>query len=305
MCPQTTIVYDSAAALPLDLRCKHNPDLIEVPFHIIVKGEAKVWLDLPVLPTEDHEAIQTLLRVPGKLATEQPTPLEFLEAYQTAIRKGCSDIVVVTISGSLSGSASSAHSAVGLLQTGKHGKIVPVRVADSRAASVVEGLIVLEAQAMAVQGAPAIEIVEMVESKAKDVPVALIIGGLDHLVANGRIGKAAGTIGGILGLKPIISLEDGVVKALTSDKDKMRMRGWHKALDLAVDKIYELVGDRPVKLGFVHYQAPLQLAELMELVEKRFNQKNVGSAIVFDQTHVINTHGGIPNVGFAAWPLDN
>jgi DegV family protein with EDD domain len=89
---------------------------------------------------------------------------------------------------------------------------------------------------------------------------------LEYPRKSGRVGGLAATLGSILNMKPIVSLEDG----LLDTAEKVRTR--KKSLDRLLDMMEERVGTTdPVNLGVVHARAPEVGQEMLSRAQERFN----------------------------------
>src|SRR5690606_36054436 len=84
-----------------------------------------------------------------------------------------------------------------------------VFVLDTKAASLGEGLLVLEAAKMAQSGLPPAEIIEQTAAKAKRMEHLVIVDTLEYLARGGRISTTKAFLGNVLNLKPLIHVVDG------------------------------------------------------------------------------------------------
>ncbi|MFA5594896.1 MAG: DegV family protein [Trueperaceae bacterium] len=210
-----------------------------VPLHVNFKG--KTWQDwAEISPADIIAGVKAGADLPS---TSQPSPAEFSAAYDRAIAGGAEAILVITISSKISGTLQSATIA-------GEGASVPVTVFDSLAASLGHGEMVRVASRMRGAGASLDEIVAAI-SKVRDTNfVVFTVGTLEFLQKNGRIGRASAFLGGLLNVKPLLTLDNGVVGPLT------RARGMKKAQQEMVDrfKAYADAQSGPVVLNLIHVQ---------------------------------------------------
>ena len=96
------IITDSTNDLPMELREKYQIAVVPLT---IVWGD-KQYLDGVDMPAK--EFYERLKLDPIHPTTSQPTPGDFLTAYEAARAGGARDIVVCTISGAMSGTIESA-----------------------------------------------------------------------------------------------------------------------------------------------------------------------------------------------------
>lgn len=136
--------------------------------------------------------------------TSQPSPWVFEDAFQKIVDAG-DEAVVLCVSSALSGTYQSACIAA----DGFDGKIF---VVDTRAVSLGQRILLEYALTLPYQGYTAEEIAQMVEKKKNDVFVCGAVDTLEYLIKGGRLSKAAGMIGSMLGIRPVLQLTDGALE---------------------------------------------------------------------------------------------
>lgn len=140
----------------------------------------------------------------------QVTPFVFGEAIGRALEEG-DDVVVITMSSALSGTYQSACIAA----EGARGKGTgTVRVVDSLNMTLGERIVVQYALQLLDAGATADEIADALEANVGRVHIFGLIDTLEYLKRGGRISAAAGTVGELLSIKPVITVTDGAVVIL-------------------------------------------------------------------------------------------
>jgi DegV family protein with EDD domain len=148
--------------------------------------------------------------------TSQPTPEEFVEAYGKLADEGVDEIVSLHISAELSGTLQSAYVAS---QTSR----VPVRLVDSRVASLGTGLMLARLVAARDDGATGEELERIVAGLVPRVRLMYTVDSLKWLEIGGRIGKASALLGGLLSIRPILTVTDGFVAPLKKVKGAKRV----------------------------------------------------------------------------------
>jgi DegV family protein with EDD domain len=156
--------------------------------------------------------------------TAAPSAGQFKVAFDSAFESGADAIVCVCLSESLSSTIQSARLAVEMLP-GRE-----VRVVDSRSASMAIGALGLRASAMAGKGASAAEIAATLERLRLDITLFVGLETLDNLRKGGRISAAKAAVGGLLSVKPIITVEEGIV--VTADQPRTRTKAMARTLEL-------------------------------------------------------------------------
>ncbi len=141
-----------------------------------------------------------------KLKTSQPSPQDFLNAYNKLFEKGYKKIISVHPSSKLSGTAQAAR--VGRTLTNREDDI---ELVDSMGGSLLQGILVLEAAKKAVKKESFGEIINWINSYKNKGKLLMVIPDLKYLEKGGRIGKAGSAIAGMIQLKPILTLNQGEV----------------------------------------------------------------------------------------------
>ena len=171
--------------------------------------------------------------------TSQPTPVAFEEAFEKAVKEG-HEVVCLTCSGKLSGTCQSANIAAAEF-SGK------VHVVDSNTIAIALGILVEYAVELAEQGFSAEEIVLKLLRKRDKVKLLALVDTLEYLKKGGRISSTAALAGGLLNIKPVITIDEGVIKVLG------KARGSRQGNNLLVQEIQKAGGvdfAKPVMLGY-------------------------------------------------------
>ena len=140
------------------------------------------------------------------MKTSQPSPQDFLNAYNKLFEKGYKKIISIHPSSKLSGTVQAAR--VGRSLTNREDDI---ELVDSMGASLLQGILVLEAGRKAVKKESFGEIINWVNSYKNKGKLLMIIPDLKYLEKGGRIGKASSAIAGMIQLKPILTVSQGEV----------------------------------------------------------------------------------------------
>ncbi len=192
------IITDSTA----DIRPGLEAKIPFVPLTIRF-GEEEFTDGVNMSRTAFYEYLQTCKELP---ATSQPSPDLFARAYEEAVQAG-DKVIVITISSKLSGTIQSANIAAMDYED-------DVFVVDSRNAAIGAGVLAEYALQLAESGMAAEAIVEQLEIKKKDLVLFAALDTLEYLVRGGRLSKVAGMAGGMLNIKPVITLNGGVIEVI-------------------------------------------------------------------------------------------
>ena len=161
-------------------------------------------------------------------STAAPSPGRFEDTVRKLQGQGATGVVIINLSGELSGTIAAARLAAETMKTS-----LDVRVVDSRTVTMGLGAIVVACARAAQAGGT----IDDVEALANDLSARCKVWGaldtLENLKKGGRIGGAKAMLASVLSIKPIIEVRDGVVQ----EGGKQRTRS--KALTFLVDKVRE------------------------------------------------------------------
>ena len=249
------VVTDSTADLPPEVAKAHG--ITVVPLNVQF-GEESYRDGVDITPDQFYQRLVSSPRLP---TTSQPSVGAFIEAYQ-GIAEGAEGIVSVHISGKLSGTCNSATQA----QT-ELAETVPIEVVDTRQASLATGLVALAAARAAQAGGSFAEVAVEARRAAEEVSVLFMVDTLEYLQKGGRIGKAAAFLGGLLNVKPLLTIRDGEVHPLERARTRSR----------AVARLVELVRQAaPVReLAVMHSTTPEDAEELARRVAPLLSEGEV------------------------------
>lgn len=143
---------------------------------------------------------------PNHPTTSQVTPAAFEEAYARVTANG-DQAVVITVSSKLSGTFQSAVIAA----EDYEGWVFPV---DSMNATVGEQLLLRRGLTLAQEGRSAEEIARILNQEKEEIRLYAIVDTLEYLKKGGRISAATAVVGGLLNIKPAITVRDGLVETV-------------------------------------------------------------------------------------------
>ena len=223
--------------------------------------------------------------------TSQPTPFAFEQAYREALETA-DQVVCITCSGALSGTNQSANIAAEEFP----GKVF---VVDSRTIAISLGILVEYAQGLVEQGMGAEEIAEKLLQQREKVRLLALVDTLEYLKKGGRVSATVAFAGGLLNIKPVITIADGAVQVLG------KARGSKQGNNLLVQEIRKAGGvdfSKPVMLGYTGLSDALlqkYIADSAQLWEGK--RENLPVSIVGS---VVGTHVGPGAVAVAFFAAD-
>lgn len=225
------IITDSSADLPKELFKKLNIDVLPL---LINFGEESHLDGVDINIEELFEKIETSDIFPN---TAQVTPPRFAEAYEKYLKEGYK-IISIHLSSCMSGTYQSACLAKQMLESDD------IYVVDSQNVTSGLGLLAYRAAILRDRGLSVEEIVADLEESKEYISSSLCFESLDNLVKGGRITKTVSVVTGVLGIKLILEVKDGLMAV----KDKVR--GSKKAVKRIIKDIehYGLKEDMPIVL---------------------------------------------------------
>lgn len=171
--------------------------------------------------------------------TSQPTPAAFEEVYEEAVNAG-DDVVVITVASKLSGTYQSATIAA---------EDYPdkVYVVDGRSVAIGTTILVQYTLKLVDEGKSAQEIFDALLSIRSRLRVTAVLDTLDYLHKGGRISKTVAIAGGLLAIKPIISVYTGALAMIGKARGNKQANA---SMNKEIDKMGGVDFSMPVVLGY-------------------------------------------------------
>lgn len=275
----TAIVLDSTADFP-EARDRY-PNMRVVPLYVRFGEESfRDYVDID--PHTFYARLRTVSSLP---TTSQPTPQDFLAAYEELA--GYDRIYSLHLSSRLSGTFRSAELAAEEAGGDR------IRVVDTETASAAVTMLALAIQRRLrlAAGCSDEEIEALIERYKREAEILFTVDTLEFLAKGGRIGRAKALAGNLLHVKPILTIEEGEIVPVT------RVRGRRKALEEFGRRFSEATSDRPgLRVGIAHAEAEGTVEELREVIAAARPQAEI--EIVTTLGAVVGTHAGPGTVGF-------
>ena len=250
------IFTDTSANLPAELIKKHG--LTVVGFSYSVNG-----VEVKEDPEADFDgkAFYGAMREGAQVKTAMVNIGTFTEAMDAELSAG-NDIIYIGMSGGISGTAHAARVAAEDLS-----EIYPERriaVIDTLAASLGEGLQVLEAAEMLEAGASFDGIVDTVNKKRLTMCQYFTVDDLEYLKRGGRISRVASVVGTVLKIKPLLTGNDDGKIVLCG-----KARGRRQSLMDLAERYDALVRHKDERIGIAHADDEAGAAILLGLLRSK------------------------------------
>ena len=188
-----------------------------------------------ITPPEFYERLIESDTLP---TTSQATPAEFSELFERLTGEG-HDVLALTISSALSGTYQSAMIAASEFP----GR---VRVVDTLSVTLGAQIIALYAHRLVAEGKGLDEAAQLVEANKGRVHLIALLDTLEYLKRGGRISSAAAFAGGVLSIKPVITLRDGAVAVIGKARGS---KNGNNLLSQTIEK-YGVDFSMPYMLGY-------------------------------------------------------
>ena len=210
MTEKIKISTDSTSDISLELRQELNISMLPIML-ITENGEYRDAID--ITPEEFYPVLAATDKLPSSSAV---TPYLYTELYEETYKAGYTDQIHVTINAKGSGTHQNAILARDMFYQ-EHPEAKEdfrIHIIDSMTYSMGYGLPVIEAAKMAKNGESVASILAMIEDFLAHSRILVIPLDLKCVKKSGRVSAAAAFVGDAIGLKPIITFENGESKIL-------------------------------------------------------------------------------------------
>ena len=143
-----------------------------------------------------------------------------------------------------------------------------IEVVDTLSATLGEGILLQMAVDMKKEGKTLEEIAQKLRETAPHLNVMLTVDDLDTLYRGGRLSKTSAVVGGMIGIKPIISVDAEGKLAATG-----KARGRKKAFNMLLEAMENNMGsykDKQIFIGIIHGDAEEDALVLRKMIEDKF-----------------------------------
>lgn len=267
------IVVDSTADLRPEIRERVSVVSLTVRF-----GKEEYVDRVDLTPAAFYKKLAACKELP---TTSQAAPYAFSEVFETAVEAG-DTVVAIVVSSALSGTCQSACIAA----ADYPGRVF---VVDSRNIAIGSGILTEYALELADRGLDATAIATELNAAKEKIRLFAVVDTLEYLQRGGRLSKTVALAGGLLSIKPVITLEDGSIKMAGKGRGNKQANALmdSKVLELGID------WDKPCMLGYTGTNE--------ELLQKYRTQSEIWTGDVFSTSvcGVVGTHVGSGAVAVA------
>ena len=267
---KTRIIVDSTADLMPNFKSRVQTVPLTVHF-----GEEE-FIDGVTI---DHKTFyEKLIESDVLPTTSQATPNAFMQEFEK-VKEAGDEAVVITLASSLSGTYQSATIAAEDYEN--------IYIVDSQSAAMGSGILVELAIRLLDEGKTAKEIAEILEEEKKKIIIVALVDTLEYLKKGGRVSKTVAFAGGLLNIKPVLSVTQGEINMLD------KARGSKMGNNLLIEEISKAGGidfSKPVLLGY----SGISNALLLKYIEdsRHIWEGNLDEVRYTSVGSVIGTHAG-------------
>ncbi|MCT8389108.1 DegV family protein [Leuconostoc holzapfelii] len=239
------IISDSASTIPTTLRNR---------YHIFQVNDPIIFGDEVYKETVDIQGLGALVKMMKEkkmvASTSQPAPGDWEQALNDAKAAGYDAALIVPISSGLSGAFQTAQAVAA-----SYDGMADVRAWDSKFAVMGSGMQAVMAAVMAEKGQSLDDIWSALTALRETFDVRFVVNDISHLQRTGRLSRGAALVGGLLNIKPILSMDvqdEGKIGAVGKAR---KMSGALKEIKTALDHYLTQV-DYPVRAVVVDGNDP-------------------------------------------------
>ena len=275
------VVTDSACDLQDELLERYH--IRYLPLRVLWKG--RDYRDRAELKGEEIYAMMEE-EIPK---TSLPRAEDFTALMDELADEGYTDVLYLSISSALSGSFNAVR-----LWAEDYDRL-NIELVDTRSLSMGEGGPVLEAARVIDRGGSMEEAVDRALAVRESMGAYYVVHTLEYLKKGGRIGRVEGTIGTLLNIKPVVTVDEaGEFKTAAKNK------GFRKAVNSMLTKIRDKFEGKTIHATIIHGDAPEAAKALLEEV-KSF--ANVQESFITQLCPTMAIHTGPGLLGIIAYEL--
>ncbi len=220
---KVAVVTDSTAYIPEEL-CK-TTNISVVPLSVIWNGES-FFDGVTIKPTEFYTRLKDAKTMP---TTSQATPDDMHKTFSGLLERGY-DVMGIFISQKLSGTLASAIQAREELASAKD----KISIFDSETIAMALGFQALAVARAALDGASLIDCQKLAEKVRPNTGVYFAVETLEFLHRGGRIGGAQWLLGAAINMKPILTINAGIVDS--ADRARTLSKAHERVIELVAEK---------------------------------------------------------------------
>ena len=271
------VFTDTSSNLPSDMLESLGVEV--VPFSYFVDGQETKCLDTRSFNGDEYYGA---IKKGVQVTTAQVPPQRYIDYFTPALEQG-QDVLFISMSSGISGSCDSARIAAEELK--ERFPLRTVRIIDTLAASLGEGIVVLRAAELHNAGVTLSRATEELNALSRRVCQVFTVDDLMHLRRGGRLSNLSAVVGTVLHIKPIlIGNEEGKIFAVA------KLRGRKRSIEALAER-YDALAVNPEEqiIGIAHAGCREDADKLAELLNKNHPPKEI---LIVDYEPMTGAHVG-------------
>ncbi len=212
-------------------------DYVEEKYNIVVLRSSvnfknEILVDgIDIKADEFYARIRKITNKEDIPSTSAPALVDIYDAFDKFIEEGYTHVIHFPISFALSSTGPTVKQ---VSEEDEYKDKLNVTVINTKTACYMQGYLAINAYKMAEQGATVEEIVERSNYIIDHLHTNFVVNDLSYLVKNGRLSGAAGFLGTLLKINPILEInKEG--KIVTKEKVKTHKRALERTINLCID----------------------------------------------------------------------
>lgn len=275
------LITDSASDLSKELASKY--DITVLPICIVM--DDKVYHDGVNLMGREYAG---MLKEMETIPTTSMVPVDLLEDEFKKNLDEYDHQIYVTVSSKASGGNQTAHMIKTQIEE-ETGKPSNITILDSHAYSMLYGYAVVEMAKMVQAGKSYDEIINLFNELMPKRNAYFLVDDLKHLQKGGRIKPGIALIGTMLGIKPVLTINDGLVDLYKKERGKI------KALEAIVNySVATIEHPEECDIWIANGGADEECKKVTEMLLSKITPRSINQ---YDLGCVIETHAGPGIVG--------
>lgn len=270
------IITDSSCDLPK--KYIEENGIFIIPLQINMP-DGKTYLDgITISPEEIYSKMPAIIPT-----TSQPSPNDVLQLFEKVKSQGYKEAIVIAISSAMSGTYEVIKLSI------KEEKELVVHSFDSKRLSMALGMLIVQAVELNNSGKTASEILSILEKSSDLTNGFFCIPTLRYLLKGGRIGKVIGTIGTLLGIIPVISINsEGQYYSV------MKTLNYGVSIKKMVQRVKEIIKDKLADIAILQGDAKEKAKEVFDMFK---NNKGIRNRFMCNVSPAMGVHSGPGLVG--------
>lgn len=269
---------DSCSDIPQEMADKYGIEVVGFPINL----DGKEYLERRDFVNRDfYEMMRAAEGVPTTAAITQ---LQWTEIYARYVDQGYTDLVHVVINSGGSSTYNNAQKAIEMLAEERPGHTMKIHLVDSHTYSMTYGWYLCECARKVQNGGSLALCLQELEQKLDLLEICLAAYSLKQMKKSGRVSAAAAVVGDLLGIRPIISLNEGISKVESKVRGDAAVQ---PAMVKWVKSRVDNIKDTPYMVAYTSSTA--RRDELVKLCKKEFGHAPM---LVFELGGVVSANTG-------------